>query len=341
MISNREKGDTTWNYLRPLPKARDFLYFAPLGEGQYECVVLDGLPTKVISNSDDPPNSYYTRDCFAPHATIENAWRYTGRLDDRLTLINGEKVLPVPMEGRIRQDELVHECVIFGAGRDFPGLLVIPSERAAKLSRDEFLDQLEPTIKATNALAEAFSQIPREMIEVLPFDVDYPRTDKGTLIRAASYKKYESIIDAVYTRFETPEDDGTEKAKLDLEQTKTFVADLVESLGIKGLAADSDFFAAGMDSLQAIMARANIMRNLNLGGNVVAHNVAFDFPSIDKMAEYLHSLANGSEVKQKDDIEIMKDLVSKYGAFSPFIAGEAVPDSDVVVSNPTQQMDHD
>lgn len=342
MLSSRDKNDKTWNYLRPFPKAKPFLHFAPLGEGHFECVVLDGLPTKVISNSDDPPNSYYTRDCFTPHPTIPDAWKFTGRLDDRLTLINGEKVLPVPMENRIRQDELVQECLVFGIGRSFPGLLVVSSASVAGLPKEELLDRLMPSIDAANNSAEKFSQISREMIEVLPFDTEYPRTDKGTMIRAATYRQFDELIDAVYTRFETPEisagaDGEDDRLRLDQAGLEDYVAELLrDRLQMKDLDRDTDFFSAGMDSLQAIMARAHMMRQLYLGGQILGNNVAFEHPSIQKMAAHLYSLLSGTTDGDEETVQtgVMRDFVSKYGDFNSFTAGSAVPDGDVVVRLP-------
>ncbi|KAI8625000.1 acetyl-CoA synthetase-like protein [Xylariaceae sp. FL1651] len=333
MASTREEGDKLWNYLRPFPKTKPFLHFEHLGDNEYECVVLDGLLTKVLSNSDNPPNSYYTRDCFTPHPTRPDLWKYTGRLDDRLTLVNGEKVLPVQMEGRIRQNELIHECLIFGAGRAFPGLLVIPSEKAAGLEKSELLNKLMPTIEGANANAEQFSQIPREMVEILDADVDYPRTDKGTMIRDKSYKLFADVIDSVYVRFETPEDTSyATRKKLDLEGLKTYLLELFRSrLGKEELELETDFFSASIDSLQAIRARGHMMRELDLAGNIVKANAVYENANILKLAEYLNSLSNGITLGLEEETQLMENMVDKYGEFVAFSPGTRTPEGDVVL----------
>jgi len=94
----------------------------PLEDGTYEAIYLKGLPTLVASNSDDPPLSFHSKDLFIPHAIIPYAWKHVGRLDDRLTLTNGEKVLPLPIEGRVNEDPLIKEAVVFGAGKSPFGL---------------------------------------------------------------------------------------------------------------------------------------------------------------------------------------------------------------------------
>jgi len=79
----------------------------------YELVLLEGLKSKILSNSDEPPNSLHTRDLFKPHPSIADAWKYVGRVDDRITLLNGEKVLPLPMECRIKNDPIVRDAIVF------------------------------------------------------------------------------------------------------------------------------------------------------------------------------------------------------------------------------------
>jgi len=109
--------------LRPIA---DHVLMDEIAPGVFECVALDGLPSKGPSNSSQPLNSFRTRDLFTRHPdpNKSNFYKYLSRLDDRITLINGEKVLPIPIEGRIRQHQLVKEAAMFGVGRSFPGLLV-------------------------------------------------------------------------------------------------------------------------------------------------------------------------------------------------------------------------
>ncbi|KKY24427.1 putative l-aminoadipate-semialdehyde dehydrogenase [Diplodia seriata] len=335
MTSFRDpESDKAWNYVRPLPKVAPYLRFVDVGAGIYECVVLDGLPSKVISNADEPwPNCFRTRDTFVPHPTIPNAWKYLGRLDDRVTLLNGEKVLPIPYEHQVRQHELVQDALVFGVDRSFPGLLVIPSEKAAGMSKSELLDALEPTLKTANARAEKFGQVAREMVEVLAQGTDYPRTDKGTMIRAACYKVFADLIDGVYARFESGE--GVAKRKLDLAGLHAYLADLFAArVGVAAaLGPDTDFFDAGMDSLQSISARGHMQRELDLSGAVLGHNVVFEHPSIARLAAYLFALSAGAAAPSfsspESETSLMRSLVAKYAAALPpsFTPGPSPPPS--------------
>ncbi|KAH7139791.1 hypothetical protein B0J13DRAFT_478097 [Dactylonectria estremocensis] len=331
MTSQRDPAtDKSWNYVRPLPKTKPYLLFDEITTGIYEAVVLDGLTTKTTSNSDDPPNSFRTRDTFVKHPTLEDAWKYLGRLDDRVTLFNGEKVLPVPYEHRVRQSEFVQECLVFGVGRAFPGLLIVPSSQAADKTSSELLDLLWPTIQDANEKAEQFGRISREMVEVLPAGTEYPRTDKGTVIRAACYQHFETLIEDKYQKFENP--DTTDRLALELPELKEYLMKLLtERVGVAHLSDEMDFFDAGLDSLQAITARAHIVRELDLGGNVPGQNVVFEHPSVVQLAAYVDSLRKGSTVQEKTETEIMQDLVAKYSSFEPFKRGTQVPDGEVVL----------
>ncbi|PNH39895.1 hypothetical protein VD0004_g7021 [Verticillium dahliae] len=331
MTSQRDHvQDKAWNFVRPLVKTKPFLKFDQISEGIYELIVLDGLPSKVMSNNDDPPKSFRTRDTFVPHPTLPDAWKYLGRLDDRVTLMNGEKVLPVPYEHRVRQNELVQDCLVFGVDRAFPGLLVIPSEHAVDITPADLLEKLWSDIQDANARAEQFGRVSREMVEILPQGTEYPRTDKGTVIRAASYNHFATIIDDVYKRFESP--GNAERLALEIPELQEYLTKLMsERVGVEGLSVDTDFFAAGMDSLQAITARAHIMRELDLADHVLGQNVAFEHPSITQLAAYLDSIRKGSTLQALTEEEVMQELVAKYSTFTPFTPGNQVPDGEVVV----------
>ena len=181
---NRPREDKAWNYLRPPPHVAPFIYMKPIDGETCECVVLDGHKGKMTSNSNDPPNSFHTKDLFIAHPSIPNAWKFIRRLDDRVTLTNGEKVLPLPIEGRIQQHPLVKEAVIFGVDRPVPGLLLFRAKNAEGLSDENFLDRVWPAVEEANSRAEGFSQISREMVAIIPQNVHCPTTDKSSIKRA-------------------------------------------------------------------------------------------------------------------------------------------------------------
>lgn len=321
--------------MRPLASVRPFLKMVPVGSNTFELVVLEGLPSKVLSNSDDPPNSFYTKDTFAPHPTIPDAWKCLGRLDDRVTLVNGEKVLPILYEHRIRQNQLVQEAVVFGVGRAVPGLLIIPSEHAKSMSKEHLLKQVMPDIDDANSKTEAFGRISPEMVEVLNYDAKYPRTDKGTIIRAAFYKQFDGLINDIYARFEAPEDksENNNLLKLGYDELVRYLLELFRTkLGTTALESSTDFFEAGVDSLQAITIRAHLMRELDLSGQTLDQNVVFEQPNVELLARHITSLRSGKTAGRDDEIALMRQLIAKYSDFAPRLPGTVRPEWETVVS---------
>lgn len=312
----RPPSDNAWDYVRLHPKVRDSVYMEPLGDGTFECIYLKSHPGLSMSNSDVPePGSWRSKDVFSPHPTIPDAWKYVTRLDDRVTLINGEKVLPLPIEGRIRQDQLVLEAVVVGVDKPIPGLLLFRSDRkdAAVLDDHEFLDRVWPSIVDANAHAEGFSQITREMIAVMPPDTDYPRTDKGNVIRAQVYRKFTEQIEDLYTRMNR---DFSGTLRLELPDIEAFLLEMSQEMFGQSMEdTRTDFFTAGVDSLQAIRMRRKIQQTLDLGGHQLAHNAIYEHGNIAALARHLSNLSQDSLIHSRENSSQMEQLISKYSDF--------------------------
>ncbi|KAI0004734.1 acetyl-CoA synthetase-like protein [Xylariaceae sp. FL0662B] len=314
----RKKDDNSWNYVRIYSNIRTSIYMDPIGNEQYEAIYLRSHPGLSTSNSDSPaPGSWRSKDVFTPHPTIPDIWKYVTRLDDRVTLSNGEKVLPLPIEGRIRQDKLVREAVVVGVDRAIPGVLIFKA--SDRLADNAFLDAVWPSIEDANSRAEAFSQITKEMVTMMPSDVEYPKTDKGSIIRAQVYEKFSEEIEKMYTRLERYQE-GT--LQLDLEGIEEFLkATYQDVLGAPLEHLDSDFFTAGIDSLKAIQMRRIIQRTLNLGGKQLSSNIVYECGNAKILAKYLFSLGQhledtGEESGENaDEVSAMEKLIQKYSNF--------------------------
>ncbi|KAK3300370.1 putative NRPS-like enzyme [Chaetomium fimeti] len=327
----RAPGDDSWNYVRFYAYHRSFIHMDPLGDGLFEAVYLPGHPGLSTSNSDSPvPGSWRSKDVFAPHPTIPDAWKCITRLDDRVTLVTGEKVLPLPIEGRIRQHPLVREAVVVGIERPVPGLLLFRASDEQGLSDGDYLDAVWPAVEEANAAAEAFSQISRDMVAVLGAEVDYPRTDKGSIIRAQVYNGFAQVIDDLYTGMEdgtSATGDHEQKERLPLtglglDELVALVAGVFQEATGRPLASeDADFFAAGVDSLQALQMRRALLRRLDLQGRHLPSNIVYESGSGRALARFLHSLGQGQlqDGEARPDAipakSQMEDLISKYGGF--------------------------
>ncbi len=330
---NREPGDDSWDYIRIPPPVAKYIYMKPLGDKTYECVYLHGLPALVVSNSDDPPKSFHSKDIFLKHPRME-AWKHIGRLDDRLTLINGEKVLPVPMEGRIRQDPLIKECCVFGTGKAIPGILIFRNDESRDLPDGEFIDAIWPTIQKANKHAESFSHISKETIVPVSADEEYAKTDKESIKRAQIYRQFGKGMEAMYERLEYA---GTGTLKLDLPEMEEWLVNTFrKAVAVQLSSKEDDFFAAGVNSLQAIQMRGLILKDLDLGGNSrqLGPNVIFHTANVARLSKHLYALRL-NEVKPEDDedeIQEMEAMIKKYSTFEKHVPGEdSAPEGHVVV----------
>ncbi|WYZ44914.1 hypothetical protein EsH8_VIII_000230 [Colletotrichum jinshuiense] len=330
MTSFRPPNDKAWNYVRVHDKLSPYLKWIPRGPNLFECCVLPGWPAKVATNQED--GSYCTKDLFEPHPTIPKAWKYIARLDDTIALVNGEKFNPVHMEGTIRSNKSITECVIFGVGRPSLGALVVPAASLAGKTEEEILEVVWPVVESASKTVEAYARVSRNMIKLLPHDCAYPRTDKGSVIRQAFYKRYAKEIDEVYDEADASSGD---LKKLSIPELKEFIRQgLLQTLSRKvELDDDTDFFSLGLDSLQAIQMRSDILRTVDVGGNKLGQTVVFDHPSINKLSSYLYGLGTGEGVQADVPVENeMRELIEKYGNFATV---EAAPRSSIAVTGAT------
>ncbi|KAL4895444.1 hypothetical protein BDV59DRAFT_200088 [Aspergillus ambiguus] len=312
MTSMRPREDKAWDYVRPTDAVRPYLRFEERFPGIFEIICLDGWPSKVMTNR--PDGSYAMKDLFIKHPTIE-AYKYYARLDDTIVLVNGEKVNPLDLEGRVRQHSEVGEAIAFGAGKACIGLVVIRAPGTSSLSNDAIVDLIWPSVERAHELLPAFGQLSRNMVTVLPEDTEFPRTDKGTVIRQAFYREFADLIEKAY---ET-EDAMTGSLVLSEEELKAFIKEqLLQLLPLKDtsrLTDDADFFTLGMDSLQATQLRSVILKTISTNGQKLGLNIAFEHPTINSLARYLDSLTSGTVNGVESVEDQMTSLISKYSQF--------------------------
>ncbi|KAJ5555047.1 Male sterility NAD-binding [Penicillium sp. DV-2018c] len=326
MTSFRPPEDKEWQYMRLHRPIADFTLMDEISPGVFECVALDGLPSKGPSNSKppfsakNPENSFRTADLFTRHPDPgkSNFYKYLSRLDDRITLVNGEKVLPIPIEGRIREEPIVSDCVVFGFQRTVPGALIFRAPgKATHLSDDEFLDAIWPAVEAANARSETFSRIPKELVVIKGADVVYPKTDKGTCIRAQVYQQFKDDIKQAYAKF-----DGDVQTRGSLALSVTELQDWLlarfrEDLDVTLPDADADIFSAGVDSLQTMRIWRFIVRDIDLGdlGDQLSQNIVFEKGTVSALAQHLYQLRTGEKSEKEDELHVMKELIEKYSDF--------------------------
>lgn len=307
MMSTRPRSDKSWNYLRPTTEAKPYLTFEPREKDTYELVCLPGLPSKSMSNRDD--GSYATKDLFVKHPSLE-AWKYCGRNDDIVVLENGEKVNPVDIEGAVTRHELVNAAVVFGTGKPYPGMLVIPSSAAGDIAAKNLLDLVWPTIEAAQVMTPDYAKMSRDMVIILPPNTPYPKTDKDSVIRKRFYVRFSKEIDDYYS---------TETARTVVSLNKDEILSLVRTgaeaiLSPRQVSDDADFFALGMNSLQAAQLRNFILKKI--GGPALGLNVVFEHPSVRSLAEYMSSDSQDPQSASLPDSNKINQMIEKYSQFA-------------------------
>ncbi|KAH0104444.1 acetyl-CoA synthetase-like protein, partial [Aureobasidium melanogenum] len=328
MTSFRDhQEDKGWDWLRVGPNLEPYLKMESRGPYLFELCVTEGWPSKVATNCDD--GSYASKDLFEPHPTILNAWRYYARLDDTLVLENGEKANPLVAEGVIRQSQYVAEAVIFGANKPRLGAFVIPSA-AVNFADEVLLDAVMTYVTQANQVAPSFAQLSRDMIKILPRDVECRKTDKGTVIRAAFYRDFAEHIEAAYSDGESgslvlPKHQLLEFLRSEFARRVTLKRD-------EFFDDNTDLFSLGVDSLQAVQARSSIIKTLKVQAKDVGRNFVFDFPTLTEMANEILRLQQGAPKQTKLSVEErMAAMVDKYAGFEQHRAVQKPADGAYVV----------
>ncbi len=113
MAYNSALGDADWAYLAPLPHCKDHIWMRPIDSENHERVVFKNCVGLCVTNSDEPPGSYHTKDLFVAHKTLPNRWQFVVRIDDRFAMGNGEDVLPLEFEGAVGRRCSEGGCIVW------------------------------------------------------------------------------------------------------------------------------------------------------------------------------------------------------------------------------------
>ncbi|KAI9155765.1 O-methyltransferase sol2 [Paramyrothecium foliicola] len=324
---------TNWCWVSPLPHAEPFMKFEPVqGEDNiYQLVILQGLPTKVLSNRSD--GSYHTNDLFERHPSDPRRWKFAGRADDVIVLMNGEKANPTPLEEALSANANVQAAVVFGAGHDSPGALVIPSDKAAGLSKTQLLESIEPHLNLGNSKVPAYARISLDSVIFKKIEVSLPMTAKSTLIRSRFLESCRGDIERFYDRREK---DNYIQIPVTDQNVHGLVREIVCSIlpiDKNSLADDADFFLMGMDSLQASHVRARLLRRIDLGYHSLLANVAFEHATVNRLSQHIMDVRNGWLPScNPETLKLYAEgLVQKYTQFPKLKSGSVIATSGQVV----------
>ncbi|KAF8835574.1 putative aminoadipate reductase [Paxillus ammoniavirescens] len=319
-----------WEWVRFGPNSRT--RWDPQNDGTYECQVLSCSTHQVSVENIPDAKGYATSDTFVEHPTIEGLYKIIGRLDDVLILSSGEKTVPAPMETVIGINRFLSGICMFGRGHSQVGVLVEPRpEYAIDITDDkqvaEFRNKIWPEVKEANEEAPTFSRIFKEMILVTSKDKPMPRTGKGTVMKKATIKLYESEIEALYESVE-----ASTKAGIDVPLPSDWVQTEVENWLMvhatavnsdKPVEVDEDLFKQAFDSLSSTFLKNRIIGSLRASSDKhireaasrISQNIIYLNPTIRLLARYLIRLVVSKDASSATEgTAEIEDMIAKYSA---------------------------
>ena len=218
-----------------------------------------------------PDGAYASSDLFKKHPSIPNAYKFVGRLDDTITLYNGEKTNPIKYELTLRESPHIKDAIVFGNGQMECGVLVLAAGPVDDIK--QFKTDIDPVLRKANESAESHAQITSDMVCVLDHETILPRTDKGTVLRPAMYRRFKEQIELMYEKGQT----ASGKKAYELDELKTVLRNMVLSVRSdlsESLQSDSDLFALGLDSLQSVKVRNSIVSEIDV---VTTHYLSISY----------------------------------------------------------------
>lgn len=215
LSSHREYSvDREWLFLRADPSLQpDYYDFEPQPESTnehvpplFELVVKPNWPHRGKTNRAD--GSLATGDLFEKHPTIPNAWRFHSRTEEQITLRNGERFNPSPLEGALLASEvgkrILDDVMMFGTGGDAPGLLLLPMWSEAFVSDEQVIEEVWPSIEKLNMALQESARMGKEGLVVARIQTDtgarlrLPKNSKGMILREQAGKMFTEEISSAY-----------------------------------------------------------------------------------------------------------------------------------------------
>lgn len=329
--------DKGWNIMRPSERCAPYLKFENVGttdEGPYEMVCMKGW--KALSKVNRPDESYASGDHYSIVRNKDGSIRgyvYLGRGDDTLVHLNGEKTNPVPMEQSITSSPLLRDCLIFGAGRQCTGALIVPYEQVwqpyagfpEEEKQRELKKQIESLLREVNAQCPSHSRLVPEMIQFLSPEKRFPVADKGSVKRAPANSMFAGEINQLYIELDlgTSTPDEAKVSVHSKEQLRTLLKEVLERfLELKLDGKESvDLTSLGVDSVMDSQIRSQIHRSVRMPAPL-PNTIVFQHPTLHKLTDAVLQHVRGwpqnrvahrnRRMKQEErTYELLKELRSK------------------------------
>jgi thioester reductase-like protein len=265
-------------------------------------------------------------------------WCYKGRVDNIIVFSNGEKLNPVSMEEIITGHPAIKGALIVGQGRFQPALILEPFITPKDSAEAEALiDSIWPLVEEANKETVAHGAVVRRLVVLSDPDRPFVRAGKGTVQRSQTVDAYKDYVDSIYAHAEVA--NPSESIVLELSSKESLTQSIIDlfaiKIGAQGIGPDTDFFSAGVDSLQVISA-SHLLRSgfkaagVHIDQSAVATRVIYGNPTPKDLACHLYAIISNNLVPGEDELaretRITADLVSKYAENLPVLnTGKPTP----------------
>ncbi|KAI0099721.1 putative NRPS-like enzyme [Nemania sp. FL0031] len=309
-----ELGPKDWRYIRFHPCAG--ASFEKTLDDTYE-LVFRKKPSLASSQAvfgvlgQQQLEEYRTRDLFEPHPTVPDAWCWRARSDDIIVFLNGEKTNPVTMEQSIvAKNPEVTGALVVGAQRFEAALLIEPASTVKTTSTADqaaLIERIWPSIHEANNIAPAHARVNKSMILIGDQSRPFIRTGKGTIQRVGSIAQYSVEFDKLYSDADAEYEIADEMSSLiDTNTVTQRIRDAVlATTGWNSIGESTNFFANGMDSLQAMQIVRALRRSFSR--SQLALPTLYRNPSIVELTTEITS-----QTSTQGDSETMQSLLSSY-----------------------------
>lgn len=320
--------DREWSYLRADSSLQpDYYDFEPQAgeDGEpslFEFIVKPKWPHRGKTNR--PDGSFATSDLFERHPSITDAWRYHSRADAQITLLNGKKFDPSPVEGELLASEMgkriLNDAMIFGTGRDMPGILLFPKPGTSSTSDDQIVEELWPTVDKMNEETQSHARLARRSMVVVKRErgeiPQLPKSSKGTILRGQAEKMFAEEIERAGDH--DPELNG-KMTRIPDSKVMYELGRLFDDVTGRHINPQADLFAQGVDSLACSQLRKTISKAFFAESDITLPlNIIYDQGSIERLSKYiLRCRVSGAAVpdglyEEDPDEQLMLDLVEQY-----------------------------
>lgn len=327
ILSIENKGPEDWKYTQFHPALG--LELRPVSDSIHELYAVRDLSKKDVQPTFTiflDIEEYASRDLFVRHPSKikQDLWSWQARADDIIVFLNGEKTNPISMEQYIvAHNKDISNALVIGAQRFQAALLIEPITDGKELGVSEraaFIEKIWPTVEDANKDAPSHARLLKSHVLFTQPQKPMVRAGKGTVSRAATLKAYTSEFDALYRDADSLVIDlkdgfNNQNERLNEETIKKCVKEsILSTVRWSSLDELANFFALGMDSLQALA----VVRKLrqSLATSTIALSTVYTNPSLSAVTNAILRLLDERQTSQvsQDQMRVKRlhDTIDEY-----------------------------